>query len=61
MLTQTSRAEENASAVHLIMKPNICVLSEKESHCQDVLSAEWKAKNNKTYSLCLYQSSNKTP
>ena len=61
MLIQPSRAEENSSTVKLIMKPNICVLSETESHCQDVLTAEWRAQNNKTYSLCLYQSPNKTP
>jgi len=43
------------------MKPNICVLSETESHCEDVLVAEWKAQNNTNYSLCLFQSDNKTP
>lgn len=47
--------------IQLIMKPNICVLSETESQCQDILTAEWKAQNNKNYSLCLYQSQNKTP
>ncbi|RYY77263.1 MAG: DUF3019 domain-containing protein [Gammaproteobacteria bacterium] len=43
------------------MKPNICVLSEVESHCEDILVAEWKAKNNESYSLCLFQSSNANP
>lgn len=43
------------------MKPNICVLSEKETHCDDVLIAEWRAENNKNYSLCLFQSTSKTP
>jgi hypothetical protein len=59
--SQPSHAEENSAVVKLTMKPNICVLSETESHCQDVLSAEWKSHNNKLYSLCLYQSPNKTP
>lgn len=44
-----------------MLKPNICVLSETESHCEDVLIAEWKAQNDKTYSLCLYQSLSNTP
>jgi len=61
LLNQPSHAEENSSAIQLIMKPNICVLSETETHCEDVLTAEWKAQNNKTYSLCLYQSPSKTP
>lgn len=43
------------------MKPNICVLSESESQCRDLLTAEWKAHNNKNYSLCLYQETSKTP
>lgn len=61
MFAQPSGAEEHSPAVQLMMKPNICVLSETESHCQDVLVAEWKAQNNKNYSLCLYQSPSKTP
>jgi len=44
-----------------MMKPNICVLSEAESHCEDVLIAEWKAENNKNYSLCLFQSKHTKP
>ncbi len=43
------------------MKPNICVLSETESQCEDILVAEWKAQNDKHYSLCLYQSQDKKP
>lgn len=43
------------------MKPNICVLSEAESQCQDILTAEWKAQNNKNYSICLYQNQSKKP
>jgi len=43
------------------MKPNICVLSETELHCDDVLIAEWKAQNNQRYSLCLYQEASKEP
>jgi hypothetical protein len=43
------------------MRPNICVLSETESQCRDLLTAEWKAQNDKTYSLCLYQSLSKAP
>ena len=43
------------------MKPNICVLSEAESQCEDILVAEWKAPNDKHYSLCLFQSTNSTP
>lgn len=61
MLNQTCSADVSASEIQLIMKPNICVLSETESQCQDVLIAEWKAQTNKTYSLCLYQDSHKTP
>jgi len=61
LFSQLGHAEENSSAIQLIMKPNICVLSETESHCQDVLIAEWKAQNNKNYSLCLYQSQNNKP
>ncbi len=43
------------------MKPNICVLSETETHCEDILVAEWKSENNTNYSLCLYKGDNKTP
>ena len=43
------------------MRPNICVLSETESQCRDLLTAEWKAQNDKIYSLCLYQSLSNTP
>ena len=54
-------ADDQAGQIVLTMKPNICVLSEAESQCRDLLVAEWQAKNNKTYSLCLYQSTNNTP
>lgn len=43
------------------MRPNICVLSEAEFECRDLLTAEWKANNNEIYSLCLYQQLSKTP
>jgi hypothetical protein len=43
------------------MKPNICVLSEAESQCEDILVAEWKAPNNQHYSLCLFQRSSSMP
>jgi hypothetical protein len=61
LLNQQSLADESTSAVQLIMKPNLCVLSETESSCQDLLVAEWKAQDHKNYSLCLYQRDNKTP
>lgn len=32
-----------------------------ESHCEDVVVAEWRAENNKNYSLCLFQHDNATP
>jgi hypothetical protein len=57
---QLSTAENN-QAIHLLMKPNICVLSEAEVYCEDLLVAEWKSKNNKNYSLCLYQNENRNP
>jgi hypothetical protein len=43
------------------MKPNICVLSEAESQCEDILVAEWKADNDQHYSLCLFQRNNSMP
>lgn len=55
MLIQQVSATENTPAIHLFMKPNICVLSETEAYCEDMLVAEWKAVDNKNYSLCLYQ------
>jgi hypothetical protein len=61
LLSQQLSAAEDVPAIHLLMKPNICVLSEAEVHCEDLLVAEWKSENNKNYSLCLYQSENKNP
>jgi hypothetical protein len=61
VLPQQISAAENTPAIHLFMKPNICVLSEAEAYCDDLLIAEWKAENNKSYSLCLYRGDNKTP
>ena len=61
MLPQQLSAAENTPAINLLMKPNICVLSETEAYCEDLLVAEWKAENNKSYSLCLYQDDNKNP
>jgi hypothetical protein len=43
------------------MRPNICVLSGEETYCEDVLVAEWKAKNNQNFSLCLFQGESTTP
>ncbi len=59
MLTQQLSAAENTPIIHLMIKPNICVLSEAEAYCEDVLVAEWKSADNKNYSLCLYQGSSK--
>jgi hypothetical protein len=61
VLIQQVDAVENTPVIHLFMKPNICVLSETEAYCEDLLVAEWKSANNKNYSLCLYQSNSKTP
>ena len=61
VLIQQLSAAENTPVIHLLMKPNICVLSEAETYCEDVLVAEWKSVNNKNYSLCLYQGSSKNP
>ena len=61
MLTQQVSAVENTPVIHLFMKPNICVLSEAEAYCKDILVAEWKSADNQNYSLCLYQVNNKTP
>jgi len=61
VLIQQVGAAENTPVIHLFMKPNICVLSEAEAYCADVLIAEWRSENNKNYSLCLYQSNNKNP
>lgn len=52
---------DKTPVVEFTMKPNICVLSESESQCRDLLTAEWKSQNNKHYSLCLYQQTSKTP
>lgn len=60
-LSKSAFAKETSTPIQLIMKPTICVLSEKESHCEDVLIAEWKADNNKNYSLCLFQHDNSSP
>ena len=48
-------------SIQLTMKPNICVLSETESHCEDILVAEWKAEDDQHYSPCLFQENNLTP
>ncbi len=39
----------------------MCVLSEAEAFCEDLLLAEWKSENNEIYSLCLYQREIKKP
>ena len=61
MLPQQLNAAENSQVIHLLMKPNICVLSAAEAYCEDILVAEWKSSDNKNYSLCLYQGSSKKP
>ena len=60
-LSQPSNAKDEAAQIQLEMKPTICVLSETESRCEGVFSAEWTAENNRSYSLCLFQSTSKTP
>ena len=54
-------AEGTFSAIKLVMKPNICILSAAESHCDDLLVAEWTAEDKKDYSLCLFQQHSATP
>ncbi len=39
----------------------MCVLSEAEIYCDDVLMAEWKSEANEKYSLCLYKREDKHP
>ncbi len=60
-LSLNVHAEGKYSAVKLVMKPNICILSEVESHCDDILVAEWTAEDRKSYSLCLFQQHGTTP
>ena len=54
-------AERQPAAIKLIMKPNICILSAAESHCDDLLVAEWTAQDKKDYSLCLFQQHSTAP
>lgn len=54
-------AEERGAAITLVMKPNICILSAAESHCEDLLVAEWIAADHKNYSLCLFQKNSIKP
>lgn len=54
-------AEDVITPIQLTMKPNICVLSEAESQCEDILIAEWKSQNDQHYSLCLFQRSKSSP
>ena len=61
MLPQKLSAAENTSVIQLLMKPNICVLSEAETYCEDLLVAEWKSENDRNYSLCLYRGDDKNP
>lgn len=59
-LSKTAFAKD-VPVLQLTLKPNICVLSEAESHCEDILVAEWKATMNKKISLCLFQRNNAIP
>lgn len=60
-LSLNVHAEGTSSRIKLVMKPNICILSAAESHCDDVLVAEWTAEDKKEYSLCLFQQHSTTP
>jgi hypothetical protein len=60
-LSLNVHAEGKAPAIKLILKPNICILSELESHCDDLLVAEWVVENQKNYSLCLFQQHSTSP
>lgn len=60
-LSLNVHAEGTSSAIKLVMKPNICILSAAESHCDDLLVAEWTAQDKKDYSLCLFQQHSTTP
>lgn len=60
-LSPQVHAEERGAAIKLVMKPNICILSAAESHCEDLLVAEWMAADQKNYSLCLFQKNNAKP
>jgi len=52
-------AKENAPSIEFSIKPRLCVLSEGESLCEDLLEISWTSKEPR--SLCLFQSDKSLP
>jgi len=57
LLSVNVSASEGTLTAELKLKPNICILPEAESQCKTTIVAEWKAKNNKAFSVCLIRKS----
>lgn len=49
----------DSNGIRFVIKPKLCVLSEDEETCHDLLELLWTANNNK--SVCLFQSNKQLP
>jgi hypothetical protein len=58
-LALLAQAEENVPNIKFSIKPRLCVLSEGESLCEDLLEISWSSKQPR--SLCLFQSDKSLP